>query len=135
MSLVVAAAAAGLFGAGVLSSVSLSDNPQVLVNYERFSRYLSPTSMTVRTRADSARGEVHIRINKRFFEEMKIEKVVPEPVTVVIEDEWLNYGFQLNAPGDAVIRFDLMPQTVGRLNGAIRADTGPAISFTQFVYP
>src|SRR5919106_6001727 len=50
MLLLIVAAAAGIFGNGVLSRASVSDGKQLRIEYERFAHYLTPTSLKVHMR-------------------------------------------------------------------------------------
>ena len=135
MLLLVIAAAAGVFGEGMLSSASVSDRGELTVEYERFVRYLTPTTLKIHLPVRFEDKDVQIRINRDFLQAAKIESIVPSPATVVIGDNWLGYNFTVHGPGPVLIQFDLTHETAGRLSATISASDSAPLSFHQFVYP
>jgi hypothetical protein len=135
MLLLILAAAAGLFGNGVLSRASVSDGKQMTIEYERFAHYLTPTSFKVHMRTTSKDKDIQLRINSDFLHGVKLEKVVPEPIRVETGDKWLSYHFPVNTAGEVTIKFDVTPETVGKLSAVITAASEAQLSFNQLIYP
>ena len=133
MLLIVGAAAGGLFGSGLMSKAT-AGGADLLVEYDRFARYLSPVRLTIRTRADAA-GAVIIRIDSKFIQDVKIDKIVPEPAGVETENGWLAFRFNAATPGEVAVQFDLIPDRTGPIRGTVASGNAAPVSIVQFVYP
>ncbi|HEU4342691.1 MAG TPA: hypothetical protein VFU31_14085, partial [Candidatus Binatia bacterium] len=66
---------------------------------------------------------------------VKLDNIVPQPASVEAGDHWLGYNFTVGTPGQITIRFDVTPETIGRLSATVNGGNGEPLSFRQFVYP
>jgi hypothetical protein len=138
MALIVAAAFAGLFGAGPLSRATAGALGDPLrLDYQRFLRFQTPTSLSVELNPTAARdGAFRVWLARDYAEAVRIQEVVPPPERVEAGSDRLIYVF-LAAPagGPAGVTFHLQPERVGPLSGRLGTPDGPTLSFNHFVYP
>jgi hypothetical protein len=142
--LLLVAAALGFFGSGPFSKRSAAIPGLMRVEYQRFGRYQTPETLTIRLEPQAtAGGVVRLGIARRFLNHSKVESIVPAPDRVEASDNRLVYVFPLVQPGlPLVVMFRLQPEQFGSIRGRITlpagpdpADAGPSIGFRQFVYP
>lgn len=132
-ALIIVAALTGLCGPGPLSSATKA-NGDIEVSFDRYVRLQSPAVVEV---VLPVRGDaVRLQVSRTFLAEMSIEGVTPQPESVAAESESYTYVFT-PAEGATSIRaiFAGRPEKVGRIKGRFQAESGDAVSFTQFVYP
>jgi hypothetical protein len=134
MLLVMCSALLGVFGSGPVSKTVANQSDKLSLVYERFARYESPTSLKIKVNSPGENNEAHIRISRNYLDAMKIETILPEPLNVRAEGEWLVYEFKVGAPGDLDVKFDLTTQVFGRISGAV-ASQQVQLSVHQFIYP
>jgi hypothetical protein len=128
-----AAAAAGLFGNGLLSHAR-ADSPEGYVEYERFLRYGSPSAIVFTPTAGAARGISRIEIGAEYLEAFRIQHITPEPVSVHMSGQRLVYEFTAAGTG-ASISFDVDPQRLWRHRAVVRIDGGKPLEIRQLTYP
>jgi hypothetical protein len=130
---VLVAAGAGLFGNGPFSrAVETGDGATVL--YERIARNHSLTKIEFNIERGSGVEPLRVSINKSFFQKVELRRVDPEPVRVEDGGSHLTYVFSTTAP-IATIYFRYLPDGWGKIPIEFRITGGPALSFSQFVYP
>lgn len=138
MSLFLAAAVAGLFSSGPLSSATAHDPANLVVlEYQRFARYMAPTKLVVRLQPSAtAQDNVSIRASYALIEGWQIEHIRPEPEHMAVASDGLHLAFKLAEKGKPVeIAFLLKPQGIGGLQGAIGLPGREPAQVSQFVYP
>jgi hypothetical protein len=138
MALLVLAALIGLFGPGLISSAAIGEQGQPLrVEYNRFVRNQSPTSLTIQIGPGAAReGEARIWLDRTYLESVLVQQITPEPDRVEAGPDRLIYVFTAAQPDQpTAVQFHLQPQQGGLLQGRVGLVDGQPLSFGQFVYP
>jgi hypothetical protein len=138
MALAIFAAVAGLFGSGPLSRAQLAPADGLLwIEYERFARSRAPSALRVHFARDAVRnGQVRFWIDRAYLEEMKPERILPEPQKVEVSGERLVYEFSVGSGGGpGTISFALKPEGVGVIHGRVGLEGRDGLSFRQFLYP
>jgi len=130
MSLLVLAAAAGLFGGGPLSSSS-AESDGLRLEYERFARLDQPTTLRFHFSADG-RDSATVSISRKYLDGVEIEHIMPQPVRVESDRDWLIYSFTARV---GAASFHLKPEKIGTLAGEAKLGQGKPISFDQLIYP
>lgn len=138
MALFVLAAAVGLLGAGPLSHARAAIPGVMTLEYERFARFESSETLTVRLDSAATAGEVvRLSLNREFLDSAKIETVLPPPARVESAAGRLIYVFAMGEPRvPLVVTFTFEPQDIGVHEGIVRLESRDArIAFRQLVYP
>jgi hypothetical protein len=138
MALLVLAAMAGLTGNGVLARATAGGPADpIRLEYARFDRMQSPSSLRVEVAGDAVGGEVvELLIDRAYLQGVQIEKVVPEPESVRGAENDLLYVFAVAEPGRPLtVSFDLRHNDFGVKGGRVALPDGPALEFGQIVYP
>lgn len=138
MALAILAALSGLFGSGPLSNAqSATPDGLLRIEYERFGRHNAPLTLRLHFARKVARdGEVRLWIDRAYLEDMKPERILPEPKNVEVGGERLLYVFPLgSAEGPGAITFDLKPGSAGVIHGRAGVDGGGELRFRQIIYP
>lgn len=132
--LLLVAVMAGLLGQGPIARASVgSPEAGITMEYRRFVRQTTPDQLVVRLQAGAQR--VRLRIDGRYLDAVAVERVFPEPETVLSGPQAATLEFDAR-PGEwTVVRIELRPQEVGTVDGWIAVDEGPPHAFSQFVYP
>lgn len=133
----VAAALAGLLGAGPLSSTSRSsDDGEVRLSYNRFVHYHSPESLEVTLQLTSD-DTVQLKLAQEFLSRVQIERIHPEPIRSELADDGVVFVFARSpgASGSLHIVFHLQYERYGMAEGTIEHLGHGAVAFQQWVYP
>lgn len=134
MAAIILAGILGLFGGGAFGRTTV-EQAGMRVEYERFCRLASPTTVDVRIEA-SSEGEARIWVARGYIDRAGIERVEPTPARVESSDDGLTYVVTATTPGKPTrVRFHLRPDRPGPLGGRIRAEGGVVLEFNQFVHP
>lgn len=137
LALLLAAALAGLFGAGPASETT-ADSPDgsVQVEYERFIRHVGTTTLTIRPGADTVeQDKVQVFISRELVTGWRIENVSPTPSTESSTDQWLIYEFDALGVSPPEIKMLYRGDGFGRHDGSIGAGTGAPLELWQWIYP
>lgn len=131
------AGGAGIFGRGPMARAHASDGRGWRMDYERFARNRTPTTLTVTIPAEGRRGDTAtVWLDREYADNVEIERVTPEPAGVAVEPGRLIYHFLApRADGSVRVGFDLEPRSVGRLRGRAGSLDSRGIAFSQMVYP
>ncbi len=78
---------------------------------------------------------MRLRISDEFLGAMTVRAITPPPTATAIADRQHVYIFNRAVPAAATIRFELVPESIGRHDGWIAVDDGVPVLFSQFVYP
>jgi hypothetical protein len=123
-------AAAGLYGDGVLSKVTLQQN-ETTVTFDRFYRF--EAQMAVSVSSDHKAGDdLVISLPVRYLKEFKIESILPEPDENVFNSSHIEFRFRGTGPTN--VTFYLVPRKVGSIDGAIQVN-GNQFALHHFIYP
>jgi hypothetical protein len=139
MALFVLAAAVGLLGSGPLSHAHIDVPGLMTVEYERFARFETSETLTVRLEAAATAGEtVRLSLNRDFLDSAKVETVLPPPARVEAIAGRLVYVFALaerRVPLSVTFTFD--PQKIGVHEGTVGLESAETrrVTFRQLVYP
>jgi hypothetical protein len=137
LTVIVAAAAAGLLGSGPLGKATAVAPGAFTVEYERFTRYQAPQTLQIHLQpAVTGRREVRVWMSRVFLDSSKIETVIPSPVRIEGAADRLYYVFQMARPGDRLsVALHLQAEQIGLVDGHIGVDGGKDVAFKQLVYP
>jgi hypothetical protein len=138
MAFVVLAAAVGLLGSGPLSHARAALPGLMTVEYERFARFETSETLTVRLDSAATAGEVvRVSLSRDFLDAAKIETVLPPPARVESAAGRLIYVFAVAEPrAPMTVAFTFEPQEIGVHAGVVRLESRDAsIAFRQLVYP
>ncbi len=135
LGLLLLAALLGLLGPGPLSSATAGNkNGSLWLEYDRFTRYLSPTTLRLHLGAGAiSDGKARVVFGKDYLESIQVERVTPNPDSTETGLEGIVYTFQLSGP--ATISFDIRLEKVGPQTGQVGLAKAETLTFSQFVYP
>jgi hypothetical protein len=136
--LLLVAALAGLLGPGPLSSTTAGERGSPLwVEYDRFVRYRSPTTMRVHLGSGAARnGAVRLWVTREFVESVELHRVDPQPARVELAPDRTIYTFNVaDSTRPIAVIFHLEPNRYGRMPVAVGLEAGPSVAFHQLFYP
>ena len=141
MLLIVIAAALGLFGAGVLSTSSVSSEDGVLhVDYSRFVRVTASTQLDLEVGPEAVEdGSVQLAISHEYLAAVDIEHILPEPSSATTSAEGVIYTIDIEGDIEggtpALITIEVEPTGFGPHAGNLGVVGGPDVRLRQFVYP
>lgn len=136
MVALLACAVAGVFGGGgPLARTAASGADGGRVQYARFARHSSPTSLDINVPPSNER-QVRVRISGDYLSAVHLQTITPPPTSTSVGDRQhiLVFDRAYKSSG-TTIRFELEPKAVGVNHGWVAIDGGSPISFSQFVYP
>jgi hypothetical protein len=135
MAALIAAALAGLFGAGALASRRAA-GAGLEVEYERFARWQRPSEVRMRVAAPVAGNSLRLWIGQEYLAGASLERVTPRAASTVLEGERLVFEFDAEPGARAVeVVFRFEPRRPGTLRLAAGVAGGPSLAVQQFVYP
>ena len=138
MLLVVLAATAGLFGNGLLSRTTKSTSDgQLEIAYQRFARSGGRTTLEVTVAPGvSQEDEVKVLVSRGYLSRFQIRQVTPEPDSAESSGDSLAFVFKVgDSRSPLEVEFNLEAEAAGRTRGTVAVGEGPALRFSQFVYP
>ncbi|WP_210463206.1 hypothetical protein [Rufibacter roseolus] len=128
MSLVLAAAALGLFGKGFLSDRTVTSH-RVRFEFNKFMRVEKGTELRIHVTPGGQNAQVSF--NNDYINKVRIDQIIPEPISVEVKDHRLVYTFSLVQNG--FITFFLVPYKTG--SQPLDVNVGNArMAVNQFVY-
>jgi hypothetical protein len=133
MLLFVAAAVLGLFGAGGPLAESVVRANGLEVNYERFVRFDTGTTIEI-SLPTKAGDSISVEIGRSFADAVRIDRIVPPPHSISANPKSHVYAFAPASDSPSIVTIAYAPSRVGQLDGAIRVN-GHTVSFRQFAYP
>lgn len=128
------AAALGVFGGdGPLRETEAGG--EASIQYDRFTRFGSPTELSVFPAPDPAgQGQVQVGVESDYWADFEVQAVTPQPDSVRAAKGEVIYTFLVgDVPGR--LDFSLQPRESGVQSGAVRIGEAAPIDFTQIVYP
>ena len=127
----VVAAAAGLYGDGVISKKRVTKNATV-IEHKRFYRFQARMELKVKLNNSNNTNGVTVAFPAKYLEGIQVDSVVPEPEKNVIDGDHVIYHF--DGKGDFTITFFLIPRNIGGINGSIEVNKEP-FELTHFIFP
>lgn len=128
--LIVAAAALGLFGNGLLSDRTVFTKDGI-VSYDYFTRHESRTPLKITVKSPAKKGS-NISLQWSYLEKFRIESIVPEPAAVTTNKGVVHYTFA--GDGVLMVTFYLIPQDFGTVESTLSIN-GYALQVEHFVFP
>ena len=137
MALFVLAALLGIFANGPVSRAMVRDPAAgVTVEYDRFLRLGSPTTLRVRFEPGAVRdGQVALRLATLYTEAIGLEWIRPRPERSVAGPDGLVLLFSAAEEGRGAIELSINPREPGFAHGEIALLDRGTLRFRQFVYP
>lgn len=132
MALSILAGALGLFGDGPLAERTRS-SAALQIDFDWLARRDAQTTWKVWPRTQPTDGLYRVGLDANWAQNYRISSVQPQPKTARLMDGLWIYEFE--ARGNAPIVFNVEPMRLGRLEGSVRLDGGPAVAVSQFIYP
>lgn len=130
LALFITAALAGLFGSGPLSAGRASDPRGLAVEYQRFVRAGASQRLVFRLPPPGSEP-VELRLSRGYFDDVRIEQVLPEPASMTTGAEWVTFEF---APGTRAVAVDGEPLGPGRLALTAATASGASLALWQLAY-
>lgn len=137
MLVFVVVGAAGLLGPGPLShSQARSADGSVSVDYLRWARRGHEANLgVVVDPAQVSDGRIRLEIPTRYFEDMELRGVTPQPEQVEANGSVMRFVFAApRADGPSTFTFDLQGRGMGSLPGEVRVND-IIVRFSQFLWP
>jgi hypothetical protein len=137
MALLVLGALAGVFGSGPISrSRAEAPGGGLIVEYERFLRYQSHTSLLMTLRREQAGDRiVELVVDRSLLKNFKVERTTPQADRIEYGRGGVTYAFPVAAEEqEVVVRFELQPEALGTQVTALSRGTGGAVYLRQFVW-
>lgn len=133
MAAIVAGAAAGAFGGGVLDETTASAG-DLRIAFPRFGRAHTPLDVEIEWSADAP--ETVLWIARDYVDRFTIDEVRPSPAAVVVGPDRIFYTLRTQGAGSRVkARFALRPQGAGAVRGRIGVTDGPDVEIRHWVFP
>lgn len=132
LSLLLIAAALGLFGNGVLSE-TIVGNPGTnhWMRYQHFIRLEAPFTLEVHMTTSENKAAV-LAIPNDYLQVMNLEKMTPEPDQIQIKEGQVQYIFPGN--GHVQVNLQLKPSAFGRKESTFYLNNQP-YAISHFIYP
>jgi hypothetical protein len=137
MTLVLVAAALGLFAEGPLSWTTARDAAGAfVVEYARIHRQTAPTTMKMRVAAQEVRADgVTIEVDEAFADAFRITEIQPQPVQSTTTADGMRFRFEAVPNAPATIYFHLSPEKVGFVRPGLGLAGRDRITLPTFTYP
>lgn len=138
MALLVLAAALGLLGDGPLGEARASRGEGLDVEFDRLQRAAAPTEY--RFSVDpvlAGGGTLRLRLDASLLDEIELQSIVPEPVSVAAGPGYTEFEFAIDGTGGAPARiaFRFQPTTFGPVQGKASVPGARPLALDHFVYP
>jgi hypothetical protein len=131
LGLFLAAALAGLFGSGPLSSTrAFASEGGLVVDYQRFVRAGAAQRLLFEIDTPGA-GPVQLRLSRGYLDAVRVEHVLPPPASTTATGEWTTFVF---APGTRVVTLDGEARGPGRLALSAATGAGASVALWQLAY-
>jgi len=135
-SLILIGALLGLFGDGWLSKKNKTDsNNNFTLEYDYFLRQEKTSTyyLIIQHQAINAKG---FWISRNYFEKIELEKITPEPDSVVLLSDKINFYFNLQQLPPFKFNLYLTPKKAGGEDWMLGLINNEAkIQLSNFIYP
>lgn len=133
MAIIVAAAVAGVFGNGWLSSAEAGGASDLTVRYPRFSRSHSPIELSVEW---LPRGAPTLWFDRSYLARFRVESIRPAPAAVAVDAGRIYYTFSSRSPTARIeVDFTLEAKRGGVADGRIGSEGGQEVEWWQLMFP
>lgn len=134
--LILASAAAGLFGDGPLSEARMASQKGTFhVEYHRLTRHQRPSEINIFITGGST-DEIKISFNRSYLSEVEIKGIEPEPESQIAAGDLYTYIFNReNVSEPTSVTFHVEPMHAGKRMIAIQLNSQDNVVLKQFVYP
>lgn len=123
-------AAAGLFGNGVASKQTLTQD-QITIESERFYRFEARLELKIKV-AHLQGNELTVSFPNHYIQNFRVDSILPEPNEHRTTDGNVSYTFEGN--GNMDITFFLIPNSRGNVEGDLGIN-GKIFRLKHFIYP
>ena len=127
--LILVLAMLGIFGNGILSHRK-TENAGNMVEYERYGRFGSTTSLHFL--ASSENGQAVVHIPQEYLQDFELERITPEPDHQSVQNGHYVYSFQADEPVHILLRG--MPKKRGAIETVVRINNTP-FTLSHFIFP
>jgi hypothetical protein len=137
MALLVISAFVGLLGPGPLSNrIVTSPNGALTVKAERFVHTQSPVEVKAEFLQAPKNGKAQLWISKSYLENVRVERIEPEPETVTAEGDRNVYTFNVGPGGQgSVVKFMFESEGLGSHELKIGYVGQGEAAIHQFMFP
>jgi hypothetical protein len=141
MILLILVALIGGFGVGPVSATALGGDADPLwVEYQRFGRYKSPTTLRIYLNSEAiVNDEIVFWVEDDYLRKFQIEDILPNPDSVEIGDGRYIYHFKANQTSTGVvpdeITFYMQSEVIGPVKGSIGIDEDLEYELPHFIFP
>ena len=133
LAILVLAGAAGLFGDGPLSSTIRSANGLTL-EFDRFVRRERPFTLKLHLVPQPGSSEARLTLSRRYFDDVRLSSVMPEPVAVLANSDWTTFVFAVDDASALAVNIHVEADRSGLAEGEIAAGNA-RLRFTQIIWP
>lgn len=139
MAVVLVIALFGGFGRGPLAGTSAGDPETLAVHFDRLSRHESRSELLLDVPPLEGRERVTVWVDARFLDDFRVERVTPEPESVLVDGGRVLHELAMG-PSGGTVRFDGKPERSGVHHARVgifergHAD-GATVDITQLVLP
>jgi hypothetical protein len=138
MTLIIVAAAIGLFGNGPLAETSRTvGDESVRAHYHRIVRHHQPRTLRVDVAPEAIQGgEVEVWLDSEYAKTFGLQSIIPEPESTSIERDRVVYTFSAGE-GDGPLSITFFYENDGfwRQSARLGIVDGATVEFSQFVFP
>jgi hypothetical protein len=131
--LVIVVAMLGVFGDGIASAVTRSENG-VAVRYERFARFRFETEMVIRVDDGARTDPIKVELTGWLVGRGKAMSMTPRPSLEEAIPGGCRYVFEREGNRSVEIFLQISPEESGRYEGELRVGIS-TIHLSTFVYP
>lgn len=137
MALIILLGAAGLFGQGPASQATAgSVTGPLYLEYERFGRYQSSSTLRLHIQAPDEPGPILLWINSAYLAGIEIQQITPSPAKMSAADQGVLVHINTSGRREpSVVTVYFQFHSIGSLAGEIRVSDQASVQFNQFVYP
>ncbi len=138
MGLVVLAGLSGLLGRGPLSHHTVATaGGAIRVDFEPVARWDTPTQVTLHlVPPPDGAATMQVRLSPSFAEPLGMQKIWPRPLAEAPDHRGLSLTLAVpRAPGEFLVRLDLLPTAVGPVGAFAETDAGGHLGWTQVILP
>lgn len=135
MAGILAAAAAGIFGHGLLSQSTAGHGSSLLIEYERFVRMHSPLTLRFIANGNAMRADgFSLWISNDFLSNIDPGPMTPEPARAELVSGGIRYYF-VAKDVPVMILFQYKANRPGRVSGSFRLNDDQPLIVQHLVYP
>ncbi len=126
----------GCFGRGPLAEASArTSDGSMDVKYERIERFSTPSILRIEFGQNAIHeGKVQLWASDTLVKPLGNQRVIPQPLTSVLENAGINYTFQATST-PASVEFAMQPATPGIYTLQLKVPGSPVLPIRIYVMP